>query len=476
MQLKSGILRDYSSLLDIILRLMDPLAVIGVTLLLGQSLTAPPELYKIFAIYGSILTVFFFPFCGLYRSWRGVSLFPELKKLITAWGLVLLSFNILILLLADPAQRSILWPYGLLLLPQFWAWAGFCLVSLIFLHMGVQYSLRTLRRMGRNSRSAVILGAGDLGEKLIGVIQENHWIGYRVLGFFDDDPQKVGTKIGGVAVRNTLEKAAAFVNLRGVDDVFIALPLRNENRIREVFSMLGDTTTNVYLLPDVFNFHLLQLNMTELAGLPLINLNGTPLNGTSNNLIKWVEDKVLALVILILISPLLVLIAAMVKLSSPGPVFFKQRRYGAKGEEVVIYKFRSMSVCEDGREVPQARKCDPRVTKIGAFLRRTSLDELPQFINVLQGRMSIVGPRPHAIAHNEQYRKIIGSYMLRHRAKPGITGWAQINGWRGETDTLEKMERRVEHDLFYLANWSFWLDLRIIILTIFKGFIGKNAY
>ncbi|HBV2999050.1 TPA: exopolysaccharide biosynthesis polyprenyl glycosylphosphotransferase, partial [Klebsiella pneumoniae] len=179
---------------------------------------------------------------------------------------------------------------------------------------------------------------------------------------------------------------------------------------------------------------------------------------------------------LLFISPILLIIACLIKLTSPGPIIFKQTRYGMDGKPIKVWKFRSMSVMENDNKVIQATKNDIRITKVGRLLRRTSLDELPQFFNVLFGGMSIVGPRPHAVAHNEQYRNLIEGYMLRHKVKPGITGWAQINGWRGETDTLEKMEKRVEFDLEYIREWSIWLDLKIIFLTIFKGFINKSAY
>jgi putative colanic acid biosysnthesis UDP-glucose lipid carrier transferase len=208
---------------------------------------------------------------------------------------------------------------------------------------------------------------------------------------------------------------------------------------------------------------------------PLVSVFESPIYG-SNFFLKRLEDLVLGSLILLLISPFMLAIAIAVKLTSPGPAIFKQRRYGLNGEVIEVWKFRSMSVLEDGGHVPQAQKNDPRVTRLGAFMRRTSLDELPQFINVLQGQMSIVGPRPHAVAHNEQYRKLIHGYMLRHKVKPGITGWAQVNGWRGETDTMEKMEMRVKYDLDYINNWSLWLDLKIIVMTAFVGMRGKNAY
>jgi putative colanic acid biosynthesis UDP-glucose lipid carrier transferase len=225
----------------------------------------------------------------------------------------------------------------------------------------------------------------------------------------------------------------------------------------------------------MFTFNILQSRSEEINGVSVVSLFDTPINGV-NSIIKRAEDIILSLAILVFISPVLFLIAMFVKFTSPGPIIFKQLRYGMDGKSIQVWKFRSMSVMENGDEVVQAKKGDVRITSVGGFLRRTSLDELPQFINVLMGDMSIVGPRPHAVAHNEQYRKLIKGYMLRHKVKPGITGWAQINGWRGETDTLDKMQSRVEYDLDYIRNWSVWFDIRIIFLTVFKGFINKSAY
>ncbi|HBR2507979.1 TPA: exopolysaccharide biosynthesis polyprenyl glycosylphosphotransferase [Klebsiella pneumoniae] len=210
-------------------------------------------------------------------------------------------------------------------------------------------------------------------------------------------------------------------------------------------------------------------------GVPVVPLFDTPLNGI-NMVFKRVEDVFFSIIILFLISPVLAVIALLIKLTSPGPILFKQIRYGMDGKAIKVWKFRSMKVMENDDRVIQATKNDTRVTKVGGFLRKTSLDELPQFINVLFGSMSIVGPRPHAVAHNEQYRKLIQGYMLRHKVKPGITGLAQVNGWRGETDTLDKMEKRIEYDLEYIRTWNIVLDIKIIFLTVFKGFIGKTAY
>jgi putative colanic acid biosysnthesis UDP-glucose lipid carrier transferase len=255
----------------------------------------------------------------------------------------------------------------------------------------------------------------------------------------------------------------------------LALPLRAEGRIRAVIEALKDTTASIYYVPDIFTFTLMQACLTELRGIPLISICETPFLGI-NGWLKRLEDIVFASIIILLISPLLLLIAIGVKLSSPGPIIFKQRRYGLNGNEILVYKFRTMTCCEDGPDIPQASQNDCRVTVFGNFLRRTSLDELPQFLNVLWGSMSIVGPRPHAVAHNEYYRQRIPGYMVRHKVRPGITGWAQINGWRGETETLDKMEKRVEFDLEYLCQWSLWFDLKIIWFTVFRGFYGTQAY
>jgi putative colanic acid biosynthesis UDP-glucose lipid carrier transferase len=251
--------------------------------------------------------------------------------------------------------------------------------------------------------------------------------------------------------------------------------MASQPRIRELLDALKDTTASVYFVPDMFVTDLIQGRTDSVCGLPVISVCETPFRGPAG-VLKRISDVVLASLILVLISPIMLAIGIAVKLGSPGPVIFRQRRYGLDGEEIVVYKFRSMTVTEDGGTIVQARKDDARVTRLGAFLRRTSMDELPQFINVLQGRMSIVGPRPHAVAHNEQYRQLIKSYMVRHKVRPGITGWAQVNGFRGETDSLEKMEGRIRYDLDYLRNWSLRLDLYIIFKTVRLVFQDSRAY
>jgi len=301
------------------------------------------------------------------------------------------------------------------------------------------------------------------------------WVGIRIVGFFDNDSRKAGEDVAGLPVLGKCAEVYGYVMKHRIDKVYLALPMHSEKSMREVFDALQDTTASIFMVPDLFVFELMGAREQDVAGLPVFALCESPLIGPFG-VFKRVEDVVLASFILLLISPLMLLIGLGVKLSSPGSVIFRQHRYGLNGEEVEVWKFRSMRVCEDGGDIPQAKRNDVRITRFGAFLRRLSLDELPQFINVLQGRMSIVGPRPHAVVHNEQYRKLIKGYMWRHKVKPGITGWAQVNGWRGETDTLEKMKKRVEYDLEYIRNWSLWLDVKIIFLTIIKGFCGKNVY
>jgi putative colanic acid biosynthesis UDP-glucose lipid carrier transferase len=272
-----------------------------------------------------------------------------------------------------------------------------------------------------------------------------------------------------------IDALADYVRRNDVDVIYIALPMTSQPRILKLLDDLRDTTVSIYFVPDLFVTDLIQARMDDLGGLPVVAVCESPFTGI-NGVIKQCFDFVAAAAILIMIAPLLLVIAMAVKLTSPGPILFRQHRYGLDGERILVYKFRSMSVCENGDTVTQARAGDMRITPLGAFLRRTSLDELPQFLNVLQGRMSIVGPRPHAVAHNETYRKLIKGYMIRHKVRPGITGWAQVNGCRGETETLDKMKRRIDYDLEYLRHWSFTLDLRIILRTV--GLMRKdpNAY
>jgi putative colanic acid biosynthesis UDP-glucose lipid carrier transferase len=324
-------------------------------------------------------------------------------------------------------------------------------------------------------RAAVIAGANVIGQELAERLRANPSLGIGLRGYFDDRARDRMQPVEGDARLGSLSELAEYVKLHHVDLIYITLPMTSQPRTRKLLDELRDTTASIYFVPDIFVFDLIQARMDAIGGIPVVAICETPFYGISG-LIKRGSDIVLASLILAATSPLMLAIAIGIKLSSPGPVLFKQRRYGLDGREILVYKFRSMTVLEDGELVKQATRNDPRVTPLGAILRRHSLDELPQFINVLQGRMSVVGPRPHAVAHNEMYRRVIKNYMVRHKVKPGITGLAQVNGLRGETDDVEKMKARVEYDLAYLRRWSIALDLRIVLKTIAVVLKRQNAY
>ena len=324
-------------------------------------------------------------------------------------------------------------------------------------------------------RRAVVVGGGLLGVKVARALTESEDYGVDFVGYFDDRIDDRLHADASVRRLGGLKEVAAYVIEHSVREVYITLPLGSQPRIVELLESVQGTTASLFFVPDVFGISIIQGRLQDMNGVPVVGICETPFTGT-NELVKRVSDIVLAVIILVLITPVLLVIAAGVKFSSPGPVIFSQRRNGLDGGEIIVYKFRSMTSQDNGSVVQQATKGDARITRFGAFIRRTSLDELPQFVNVLQGRMSIVGPRPHAVAHNEQYRQLIKAYMVRHKVKPGITGWAQVNGHRGETDTIEKMQARVEYDLEYLRNWSLGLDLQIIVRTIRLVFFDRNAY
>jgi putative colanic acid biosynthesis UDP-glucose lipid carrier transferase len=335
-----------------------------------------------------------------------------------------------------------------------------------------------LRRRAQDAarrKAAVVVGAGLLGVKVATALQGDREEGREFLGWFDDrtDERLAGETSGRML--GGLKDAAHYIRTHGIKEVFITLPLGSQPRILELLESIQGTTASLFFVPDVFGISIIQGRLQDMNGVPVVGICETPFTGT-NELVKRTSDVVLAMLILVLISPLLLAIGIGVKLSSPGPAIFRQKRNGLDGSEITVYKFRSMRSMDNGPVVAQATKDDPRITRFGAFLRKTSLDELPQFFNVLQGRMSIVGPRPHAVAHNELYRELISAYMVRHKVKPGITGWAQVNGLRGETETVDKMKARVEYDLEYLRNWSLGLDLQIIVRTIRVLFFDRNAY
>jgi putative colanic acid biosynthesis UDP-glucose lipid carrier transferase len=335
--------------------------------------------------------------------------------------------------------------------------------------------MRRLLMAAAGNRNVIIAGYNPTSLDLARRLQDSSVLRLKVEGFFDDRAADRLDVAADVRLLGKLTDLGPYTKQHAIDVIFIALPMRHLKRVVDLLDDLRDTTASIYYVPDIFVFDLIQARSSELLGIPVVAMCETPFHGY-RGVVKRVSDLTLTVGVLLLTSPVFLMVALAVRLSSPGPVIFRQRRYGLDGLEIIVYKFRTMSVTEDGDYVRQASKTDARITRVGAILRRTSLDELPQLFNVLQGRMSLVGPRPHAVAHNEIYRKLIKGYMVRHKVLPGITGLAQVSGCRGETATLEAMEARVRYDLDYLRHWSPMLDIKILFLTALKMFRDDQAY
>ncbi|MGB0937973.1 MAG: undecaprenyl-phosphate glucose phosphotransferase [Colwellia sp.] len=403
---------------------------------------------------------------SLYRPWRAGTFKTRILLTFTTLICSFLTFSIFTFFFKFSEQLS---RVSILL------WFCFALFLLCFWRLGLQLYKQNRRKLGFNHKQVAIIGATEAGFKVSGEILLHEELGYDNLGFYDDrapERQLIGKN---ETIQGSVEEAIKLAKEGKLDVLFIALPFAAEKRIADILLSLGDTTVDVHIVQDHLLSNLMHARVDHVGEMNTLSVFESPYHGIQS-LIKRTEDIVVGSIILCLIAPVLIVVAMCVKFTSKGPVLFKQDRYGLSGQKIKVWKFRSMSVMENSDVVTQATKGDARITPVGSFLRRTSLDELPQFFNVLLGDMSIVGPRPHAVSHNEEYRSKVDYYMLRHKVKPGITGWAQINGWRGETDTLEKMEKRVEFDLQYIKHWSVWFDIKIIFLTIFKGFIDKNAY
>jgi Undecaprenyl-phosphate glucose phosphotransferase len=419
-----------------------------------------------FVVFAAAFVLALFPVFGVYQSWRGRSILRLVGQVSFAWIFVQGCSLVLMFALHRTDFISRLW---------FAYWTTIAGGSLIALRVSVRAVLGRMRHAGLNLRKVAIVGCGTHCEGVVRNIEASPASGFRVTAIYHVRP-RVGVSNLDVPVCDELSAFAERIRIEGVQELWLALPLSEEGTILRMINEFRNELINVRFIPDVRSLALFDGGMIDLIGVPAINLLASPLS--PHALVqKEIFDRVFAAAVLIALAPMLIGIAVAVKLSSPGPVFFKQKRKGADGHVFTIYKFRSMRLhVEQPGVVKQATRDDPRITHIGAFLRRTSLDELPQFINVLRGEMSVVGPRPHAIEHDELYHKIVEGYIHRYRIKPGITGWAQVNGLRGETDRVEKMQLRVEHDLFYLRNWSFALDMRIVAATISNGMMHSNAY
>jgi putative colanic acid biosynthesis UDP-glucose lipid carrier transferase len=359
-----------------------------------------------------------------------------------------------------------------LFLPWFVALPG----VLIGANVSVRSLLRVVLERSTVQETVVVCGVNDTGMGLAARLRANPYFGVRVLGFFDDRNRDRLTQIAPQEFLGSFDALSDYVRVHGVDRIYLALPMANQPRIIKLLDELKDTTASIYFAPDIFVTDLMNGRIESVQGMPVVTVRDTPFLGV-NSLVKRAEDILLASISLLVAAPLLLAIAACVRLTSPGPALFRQRRYGLDGREILVYKFRTMSVLEDGANQFQAALPDDvRITPIGRVLRRYSLDEMPQLINVLQGRMSMVGPRPHAIAQNEEFRKLIPGYMLRHKVKPGITGLAQVRGLRGGNN-VDEMRRRIASDLEYLRNWTLSLDLLILTQTIPVLIAGdKHAY
>lgn len=459
-----GFIRSYEAEFAFIYRIVDLSVIVFLMLLLVFKENSSRD-YLLLAVVAGISFLILAESSSLYRSWRVSSVKEQLLIICMSW----LITSLLLLLGLSFSKFYLIFDRTTLT----W-WITIVPLLLVTWRLAFRFGLACLRKMGFNTRTAIIIGQTTYGITLANEIQNHAENGIIFDGFYDErSPDRL--PVSEYPLKGTVSQALERAKHGEVDYVYIAMPMCANERIASLLDQFSDTTANTYLIPDFFTYNLLHARWDQIGEVQTLSIFDTPFSGASS-WIKRLEDIIFSSIILLLIAPLLVVIAIGVKLTSEGPVIFKQYRYGLDGRKIEVWKFRSMTTMDQGSEIKQATKDDARVTPLGRFLRRTSLDELPQFFNVLQGTMSIVGPRPHAVAHNEEYRRIVDHYMLRHKVKPGITGWAQINGYRGETDTVDKMVKRVEFDLEYIHQWSVWMDIKIICLTIFKGFTGSNAY
>ncbi|MCY1209319.1 UDP-glucose:undecaprenyl-phosphate glucose-1-phosphate transferase [compost metagenome] len=464
-----GVYRDmfarHHDQLALMVRLLDAGAIWLAAILASEvrfaSAHAPIHLFVQY--FGCAIAFIVLPGFDLYSSWRGRSLFSLATRLLSAWSLVWLISILLTYLLHQADSLSRLWMVY---------WYAFSLAGLLGLRVASRVVLNLLRITGANSKRVLIVGYGRTGQEMYRRATASHATGFKVSGIYA--PEGEPTPEGRRRITDSAQ-IPEFARDQGIDEIWLTLPMSEFRLMQEINFSLRNDFIDIKWMPSVLDFDLLNHNVGNFLGMPAVEMNRPPALGVRGT-IKAIFDRAFAALVLIALSPLFLIIGILIKRDSPGPVFFKQERLGMDGRVIHVYKFRSMKVHAEHGTVTQATKGDSRITPIGAFLRRTSLDELPQFINVLRGEMSVVGPRPHAMAHNNMYKEQLDFYMMRHRVKPGITGWAQINGYRGETDTLDKMAKRVEHDIFYIRNWSFWMDVRIIFWTAFKGWTGRNAY
>ena len=472
--IKKGILKGHSSVLNLILRIIDISVVLSCGVL-SYFYSAAYETYTAAGVYGLpghyikvillalVLMILLFPLFSVYRVWRGSSTLTEIKHLTMAWLMVGLLLAVMAFITKSGADFSRSW-MGLWFLSTW--------VILVSTRIAMRLLLRYLRSSGYNHRHIVIVGTGEQAAVVADRLRRSTWFGLEISALFGSSSEQLPKWLQQKKLLSTVAELRQYVDEGGVDQIWISLPHSQEKTIREVIAALDGSAAEIRYVPDIFEYQLMHHSLSEIAGVPVVNISYSAIDGM-NEVVKTVEDYVLALVLLIMASPVLLLIAAGVKMSSPGPVFYRQRRVGWNGKEFTMYKFRSMPVEAEKESGPVwSNKVDNRATRFGSFLRKTSLDELPQLFNVLQGKMSLIGPRPERPVFVEKYKDEVPHYMKKHLVKAGVTGWAQVHGWRGNTC----LHTRIEHDLYYIENWSLWLDIKIIIMTVFRGLVHKNAY
>lgn len=430
----------------------------------------PLSLYLVAMFLGSFGMLAAFSASGVYANVANEAPGLQARRLIPVIAIVFLGLATTAFALKISQEYSRIWGFS-------WFLSSTALICAT--RFGAYGLVHRLARRGYLTRTAVIVGAGKQGERLVQALKQTAGPWLHVVGFFDDRTGRVADSVAGYPVLGDLDELIAFGRRRRCDDILVSLPWSAEERIRGIVQRLNVLPASVRLAPDLVSFGYSHAHRGYYGGLAVLNVIHNPLRGW-RRLLKGAEDRVLSATLLAALMPALLLIAVLVKLESPGPLLFRQRRYGFNNKVIQVFKFRTMFVeAQDADAERLATPTDPRVTRVGRFLRRRSLDELPQLINVLRGEMSLVGPRPHALKANvsgELYDRLVDNYAVRHKMKPGITGWAQVNGWRGETDTREKLEKRVEHDLYYIQHWSVSFDLWILLRTL-RVLVGdKNAY
>ena len=423
-----------------------------------------PDLHVTVALVGAAILQFLASVSEFYRSITERTNSKHITKIVLIWlitcALVLLwGF---VVGETDKFARSVI---GL--------WFALTPVVLIAWHLMIRMAVASIR--ANSASDVVVFGAGEVGEKFAREVRQSPWLGYKIAGFFDDKRAQ-GEAVAGMPVLGSIAEGIELAKKSQWRKAYIALPLKAQDKIEEIIDQLADSAVDIELIPDIFGFELINAKISQIGSLPVIALQASPISGY-NAALKRLMDISVSAAILAITSPLLLTIAIAIKIENPKlPIIFKQRRCGLNGKEVIVWKFRTMTVLEDGDRVEQAKQNDSRTTKLGKFLRRLSLDELPQLVNVISGSMSLVGPRPHAITHAKNFRRVAPAYMRRHLVKPGITGWMQINGMRGEVDSDTIIHKRAELDLYYVQNWSLWLDIKIVALTAFREFGNKRAY